>query len=153
MLVIVPNLQVGELERTGLCQMRWTACSGEAPSCPWECGWEKRTQRWTNLKGTRSGCKNTEAVSRYLEALLVYPVSHGRCILHAQCLFNRSNFSCETTGVRGIGFAPRCLIQQDVTSTEALLLLNTGRGEAIIVKRKQEIPYGFEHGSVLTVWV
>jgi len=35
-------------------------------------------------------------------------------------LFNKSDFSCEITGVTGIGFAPNCLIQQDIAGVQKL---------------------------------
>lgn len=47
-------------------------------------------------------------------------MSHERRILNGQRLFNKSNFSCETTGVTGTGFAPNCLIQQDIPSVQKL---------------------------------
>lgn len=52
--------------------------------------------------------------------LLEYMVSHELCILNGQGLFNKSNCSCQTTGVTGTGFAPNCLIQQDTTTMQNL---------------------------------
>lgn len=90
------------------------------PIKPLEMCMRRRMQSWINLQGICLGCKNTETVSKYLKVLLEYMVSHEHCILNGQRLFNKSNFSCETTGVTGIGFAPNCLIQQDITSVQKL---------------------------------
>lgn len=71
-------------------------------------------------------------------------MSHEHRILNGQRFSNRSNSSCETTGVTGIGFAPNCLIQQDSSSVQELL--GTGKEEKL-----RDFFDGFKHGSVLTV--
>lgn len=124
------------------------------PIKPLETRMRQRMQSCINLQGTRLGCKNTETVSKYLKVFLEYMVSHEHRILNGQRLFNRSNFSCETTGVTGIGFAPNCLIQQDISNVQKLCSYVSAFGHRERGSNQHEEKlYGFKYDSVLIMWV